>query len=155
LEELEQAIPDPQRRAVMLERLAPILSDQPPAWEPETLPKDKRRDVLTSEGAPEPVRMLTEGKALVSPRDDGIYSEALAAELAQLACGLGDGQIASRLVQRMVYHDLGFPDFARHLTAHCPDLITKLDKRDQRVVTDAAAPVRAGAVLLAAGDIGA
>jgi acid phosphatase type 7 len=160
LEKLEQvhpypqAIPHPQMRAVMLERLELILSDRPLAWEPEILPKDKRRDVLMSEGAPEPVRMLTGGKALVSPRDDGMYSEALAAELAQLACGFDDGQIASRLVQRMVYHDLGFPDFARHLTAHCPNLITKLDKWDQRVLIAATAPVRAGTVLLAAGDIG-
>ena len=170
--ELEQAISDPKMRAGMLERLEPILNDQPPAWKPETLLKNQRRDVLTSEGAPEAVWVLTGGEALVSPRDDGTYGKALAAELAQRACSLGDGQITNSFVNRIgwvdlpvfplqfrAYSDYDFyeywrprtpyltarylPDFVRHLTARCPDLIAEFDASEQQAPTDTSAKAAA------------
>jgi hypothetical protein len=140
--ELEQAIPDPETRASLLRRpLGPILSDRPPAWEPEILPKDQRRDVLTSEGAPEPVRALMGGEALVSPRDDETYGKMLAAELAQLACGLGDGQIVSRFVFRFRFqmNGAGLSDFAHHLTARCSDLTGELDAVAREALTNTSA----------------
>ena len=86
----------------MMKRLAPVLAEPPPTWSAAPLPPEKRRDVLTSDGLHDdnPLRQLTSGEALVSPRDDANYGRALAQELAPLACGLDDKDVAARFVLR-------------------------------------------------------
>ena len=112
---IEQVVTNPHMQASALGRLAPVLARPPPTWTPGALPQDKRRDVLASENLPDddPVRKLTNGDALVSPRDDGTYGKALAEELARLACAMDDTGIGNSLVGRMSDLDEG---------AYLPDL---------------------------------
>ena len=133
---IERVVTNPHMRASALGRLAPVLARPPPAWTPGALPQDKRHDVLASENLPDddPVQKLTNGEALVSPRDDGTYGKALAEELARLACAMENAGIVSRLGGRMGDFDEGayLPDFARRVTASCPGLIAKLGPDDRK-----------------------
>jgi hypothetical protein len=143
-ENIEQAVTDPQMRAVMLNDLASVLAYPPPSWTPQTLPEDRRRNVLTSENLPDddPVRKLTNGEALVSPRDDEIYGKALAEQLVSLACAMGDANTVGRFVERMrEFRGGAVADFARRLTTSsgCPTLIAKLGPYDRKSLANAAA----------------
>jgi len=93
---VEQAITDPKVRVRVLNALASVLSEPPPAWEPEPLPQDKRRDAIMDAKVSNPLRVLMGGEVLLSPGDDKTYGKALAEGLALLACRMGDNQIVTR-----------------------------------------------------------
>ena len=120
----------------MLARLEPVLHEPPPDWQPKELPAEKRRDVLVSKNAPEPIRILMGGEALLDAY--GRYAEALAEELARVACALDDVRIAGRFVERMRELD-ALAVLDAHLRTGCPALIRKLDETERQALTDATA----------------
>ncbi len=141
---VSQAVTDLVLRAKVMTQLAPVLAQKPPAWTPIALPKNKRRDVVTSDSLPDdnPVRRLAGNEGLTSASEEGTYGKALAEELAQVACTVGDTQIASRFVQRMRDLDRGahLSELAQQLNTRCPGLMATLGTEDREDLVAPAKP---------------